>query len=65
MNLERPLLATGRLHGHVVQGHVDGTGEFLGLDVLGDNNYWLRIRIPEDSIATSCTKDRLRSTVSV
>ena len=48
MNLERPLLATGRLHGHVVQGHVDGTGEFLGLDVLGDNNYWLRIRIPEE-----------------
>jgi riboflavin synthase len=48
VNLERPLLATGRLHGHVVQGHVDGTGEFLGLDVLGDNNYWLRIRIPEE-----------------
>src|SRR5437899_3499777 len=25
VNLERPLLATGRLSGHVVQGHVDGT----------------------------------------
>ncbi len=48
VNLERPLLATGRLSGHVVQGHVDGTGEFLGMDVLGDNNYWLRIRIPEE-----------------
>ena len=46
MNLERPLLATGRLHGHVVQGHVDGTDEFSRLDLLGDNNYWLRIRIP-------------------
>jgi riboflavin synthase len=47
VNLERPLLATGRLSGHVVQGHVDGTGEFLSMDVLGDDNYWLRIRIPE------------------
>jgi riboflavin synthase len=48
VNLERPLLAAGRLSGHVVQGHVDGTGEFLGLDALGDDNYWLRIRIPEE-----------------
>jgi riboflavin synthase len=48
VNLERPLLATGRLSGHVVQGHVDGTGEFLALEVLGDDNYWLRIRIPDE-----------------
>ena len=27
VNLERPLLAGGRLDGHIVQGHVDGTGE--------------------------------------
>jgi riboflavin synthase len=48
VNLERPLLATGRLSGHVVQGHVDGVGEFLSVDVLGDDNYWLRIRVPDD-----------------
>jgi riboflavin synthase len=48
VNLERPLLATGRLNGHVVQGHVDGTGEFLSLEVLGNDNYWLRIRIPAE-----------------
>ncbi len=48
VNLERPLLATGRLSGHVVQGHVDGTGEFLGLELLGDDNWWLRIRVPEE-----------------
>ncbi len=48
VNLERPLLATGRLSGHVVQGHVDGTGEFESLAILGDNNYWLRIRVPQD-----------------
>lgn len=48
VNLERPLLATGRLSGHVVQGHVDGTGEFLSFELLGDDNWWLRIRIPEE-----------------
>jgi riboflavin synthase len=48
VNLERPLLATGRLSGHVVQGHVDGTGEFESLAILGDNNYWLRIRVPQE-----------------
>lgn len=47
VNLERPLLATGRLSGHVVQGHIDGTGEFLSFDQLDDNNWWLKIRIPE------------------
>src|SRR5580765_1538906 len=26
VNLERPLRAGGRLDGHIVQGHVDGTG---------------------------------------
>ena len=32
VNLERPLSPTGRLSGHIVQGHVDGTGEFVSLD---------------------------------
>ena len=48
VNLERPLLPTSRLSGHIVQGHVDGTGEFLGLDELGDDNWWLRIRVPPE-----------------
>ena len=29
VNLERPLSVDGRLDGHIVQGHVDGTGEVL------------------------------------
>ena len=29
MNLERPLRLDGRLGGHLVQGHVDGTGTIL------------------------------------
>ena len=48
VNLERPLLATGRLNGHVVQGHVDGTGELLGLERLGADNWWLRVRVPPE-----------------
>ena len=48
MNLERPLSPSGRLSGHIVQGHVDGTGEFLSLDALGDENWWLRIRVPAE-----------------
>jgi riboflavin synthase len=48
VNLERPLLATGRLSGHVVQGHVDGTGELLSFELLGDENWWLKIRIPPE-----------------
>ena len=48
VNLERPLSPTGRLSGHIVQGHVDGTGEVLALEALGDENWWLRIRVPTE-----------------
>jgi riboflavin synthase len=48
VNLERPLSPTGRLSGHIVQGHVDGVGEFLSLDALGADNWWLRIRVPSE-----------------
>ena len=46
VNLERPLSPSGRLDGHIVQGHVDSTGEFLSLEALGEDNWWLRIRVP-------------------
>jgi len=48
VNLERPLSPSGRLNGHIVQGHVDGTGEFLSLEALGEDNWWLRIRVPTE-----------------
>lgn len=48
VNLERPLAPTGRLSGHIVQGHVDGTGELLSLEALGDQNWWLRVRVPSE-----------------
>ncbi len=46
VNLERPLAAGGRLSGHIVQGHVDGTGKFSVLRDLGDGNWWLQIQVP-------------------
>jgi len=47
--LELPLRADGRFGGHIVQGHVDGTGTFLALDPIPDtDNFWLRIEIPAD-----------------
>lgn len=46
VNLERPLSMTDRLGGHIVQGHVDGVGELLSLEELGDENWWMQVRIP-------------------
>lgn len=48
VNLERPLLPSTRLSGHIVQGHVDGTGELIALEQLGEDNWWLKVRIPAD-----------------
>jgi riboflavin synthase len=46
VNLERPLSPTGRLSGHIVQGHVDGTGELISLDRVSADHWWLRVRVP-------------------
>ena len=49
VNLELPMRADGRFGGHIVQGHVDGTGKFVALEeVPGADNYWLRIEIPPE-----------------
>lgn len=49
VNLERPMRANGRFDGHIVQGHVDGTGEFQSLKRIPDaDDYWLRISIPSE-----------------
>jgi riboflavin synthase len=42
VNLERPLRADGRLGGHLVQGHVDGTGTILARRPAGS---WVVMRI--------------------
>jgi riboflavin synthase len=48
VNLERPLAANARVDGHFVLGHVDGTAELLSLEQVGDDNWWLRIRVPPE-----------------
>ncbi len=46
VNLERAMTAATRFGGHVVQGHVDGVGEFVSRE-KSDNWDWVRISIPE------------------
>jgi riboflavin synthase len=48
VNLERPAAVGDRLSGHIVQGHVDGTADFLALETLPNGNWWLKVRIPQD-----------------
>ena len=47
VNLERPVTPATRLSGHIVQGHVDATGDVVALDELGDGNWWLKVRVPK------------------
>ncbi|MBO0721019.1 MAG: riboflavin synthase, partial [Blastocatellia bacterium] len=47
INLERPLLPSSRLGGHLVQGHVDGTGRFIEARPEGDG-WLLRIWFPPE-----------------
>lgn len=46
VNLERAAAVGDRLSGHIVQGHVDGAGEFVSLESLEGGNWWLKVRIP-------------------
>lgn len=47
VNLERPMTSETRFGGHMVQGHVDGVGEFVSRE-KSDNWDWVRISIPEE-----------------
>lgn len=46
INLEKALRVSDRLGGHIVSGHVDGVGEVLRFDAVGDNRL-LQIRAPK------------------
>ena len=47
VNLEKALRLADRLGGHLVSGHVDGVGEVLRFDAIGDNRL-LEIRAPKE-----------------
>ncbi len=40
VNLERPLAANGRLDGHIVQGHVDGTATIVAITADGESRVY-------------------------
>jgi riboflavin synthase len=48
VNLERPLAANGRYGGHVVQGHVDGTGEVQSIEELDDGSWRFTFTLPSE-----------------
>jgi riboflavin synthase len=48
VNLERPVSLAARLGGHLVQGHVDGVGEIVGLEPDATGGALLRLRVPAD-----------------
>jgi riboflavin synthase len=49
VNLELPMKADGRFGGHIVQGHVDGVGNLITFEQIGDSgNWWLNIEIPRE-----------------
>jgi len=48
VNLERPLSPSGRLSGHIVQGHVDGIGKLSQLRRIDEGNWWLEVRVPHE-----------------
>ncbi|MEU8675605.1 riboflavin synthase [Streptomyces sp. NPDC048560] len=47
VNLERPMALGGRLGGHIVQGHVDGTGRIIDREV-SENWEIVKISLPAD-----------------
>jgi len=47
VNLERAMRADGRFGGHFVQGHVDGTGQVIGLRHDGES-HWLTVGVPRE-----------------
>ena len=46
VNLERALLVSDRMGGHIVQGHVDGTGRVMSIKSDGDSIIF-RVRVPK------------------
>ena len=49
INLELPMKTDGRFGGHLVQGHIEGTGTFLSLQqVSGGQDFVLQIEIPPE-----------------
>lgn len=47
VNLERPMPASGRFDGHIVQGHVDGLGEIAAIEQDSDGGVVMTVGVPD------------------
>jgi riboflavin synthase len=47
VNIERPMPASGRFDGHIVQGHVDGVGEVVVIEPEGEARR-VRVAVPDE-----------------
>jgi len=55
VNLERAMSANGRFGGHIVSGHIDGTGRIINIRKDG-NAVWYKIEAPENIIKYAVEK---------
>ncbi len=55
VNLERAMSLSRRFGGHIVQGHVDGVGEVLGVRPEGDSEIW-EFTAPEEVLRYTVEK---------
>lgn len=56
VNLERPVRLADRLGGHLVQGHVDGTGTIIAKDANADGSLTLRVFAPPEVLRYAIEK---------
>ena len=50
VNLERPMPASGRFDGHIVQGHVDGTGTIDAVRSSGDGSVFMEVAVAPEML---------------
>ncbi len=55
VNLERAMPANGRFGGHIVSGHIDGTGTILSL-LREENAVWVTVRTSPEILGRICEK---------
>jgi 3,4-dihydroxy 2-butanone 4-phosphate synthase len=56
VNLERPLPASGRFDGHIVQGHIDTTADIVASEEITDGSHRVGFALPPDRRRTIVEK---------